>query len=391
MAIKTISTSTDEQSPVFLRAEEPPETNSHDYYSDVARAPIDMLSTALKTAKAYLFHDEAGRIEWMGKLVNAMDLSISVTSIALRSVAFIALIAEDTVLSHFLPMLLGLLVAPLAIIGLTLSFFEAVYEIYNLVKIAQLRGRVTFNKTTISEEDLQNPTKFDMQVQKQKANLDAIERTFLKLYPHQEEKISNFITEKLGITEPSQRRRIFNHLQEKARDIKLQNMERRLSPALAKTIQEALLLTRSQLDSKDRKLQLVGLSKADCLMHDVDTQTRKKLAIHITGLISIAVYVVGYALLLTGLVHIAPILLGLTIAGVLFCVIRYLLDKGTFHQEGWKFSLKDCLPKFIANRLYADDKTETSEKPKDISISHDTAAEPKSRPLSQEERLWLGM
>lgn len=333
--------------PVLRREHE--ELDAHSC-SDVAAAHYTMASSAIKTARAYLFKDEPSRIEWMGKFVSTLDFLVSSASAAIRFIAYLAIYYGDKVLSNVLPALHKLILVPTAIAGLVFSVFETVYEVYHLIKIASLRSKLTFIPTPTAEH-LADDATLRKVVEIQKKNLDIIESKYLKLYPHQVNRVRTYVSEVLHISEPLQSRNTFNAIAEKARKIKSDNLARHLSPKLADDIKENLLLTRHSLEHPNLDVQKKALATALCLLQDIDTQTRKKLVIHVTGLLSIITSVVGYALLLA-VPGLGPVLLGLAIVSILFTVMRYLLDKGTFNQRGWSFSVEDCLPKRLAKLFF---------------------------------------
>ena len=319
----------------------------------MAVAHYTMASSAIKTARAYLFKDEPGRIEWMGKFVNAMDLLVSSASAAIRFAAYLAIYYGDKVLSTILPAVHNLILVPTAIAGLVFSVFETIYEVYYLIKIANLRSKLTFINTPTAE-DLANDATLKKMVEIQKKNLDVIESKYLKLDPHQVNRVRTYVKEALhisDISDPVKSRTTFHAIAEKARKIKSDNLERHLSPKLAEDIKEHLLITRLSLEHSNPDVQRKAVATALCLMQDIDTQTRKKVLIHMTGLLSIIASVLGYALLLA-VPGLGPALLGLAIASILFTVVRYLLDNGTFNQKGWSFSVEDCLPKRLAKIFF---------------------------------------
>lgn len=85
--------------------------------------------------------------------------------------------------------------------------------------------------------------------------------------------------------------------------------------------------------------------KGDLLLKIAKTQNFKKILVHLLGVASGALSVVGVVAVLLGALWWIP--LGLLTAWSIVYSVKFLLARGTLEQRGWKFSVADCIPEWI--------------------------------------------
>lgn len=303
--------------------------------TEVVKVPYTLTCEAVKTARAYLFHDPEASIDGMGKMAGYFDLLVSTSSAAFRGIGyFIIWLKNDLQLG--LPKFFSIAMIPFAIIGLVLSFLEIFYEYDNLLRGLKLRWNLNFSKDA-SKEDLA-------------ANLEMIRKTFLELDQKIVKQIGAYIDEKMPDMPIDVRRAKFNDIADRAREIQHKNLVRRISPRLALEIKENLVQLQADLHCNENG----AIERARELLNDLDIQTSKKLLVHTVGLFSLMLSAASYALLLVTFPHVAFVAIGLALASIIFYLIRYLIDNGMFSQKGWHFSMDACIPdwaKKIANRI----------------------------------------
>ncbi len=119
---------------------------------------------------------------------------------------------------------------------------------------------------------------------------------------------------------------------------KRSNLERRVRPWCAQEIARKLpdlmaKLNNPDLSAEERRDARV---EAEALMNKLDTQSRKKLAIHIVGLIALAISAAGFLCTLVACPALIPFFL--LIGGGLVSTLSYIYGKAALDQEGWGMS-----------------------------------------------------
>lgn len=294
---------------------------------EAVKVPYALSCEAVKTARAYLFHDIEGTIDGMGKIAGYFDLFISASSATIRGIGYLIIWLKNDV-NVGLPRIFSLFVLPFAIIGLVVSLLEIIYECANLVGGIKLRANLNFSKQASKEELL--------------ANLETIRKSFLVLNKETATQIGAYIDEKMPCESPDVRRRKFDGIADRAREIQYDNLARRVSPRLAQEIKEDLVRLQADLHCNIEG----ALERAQALLNDIDIQSSKKILVHAVGLFSLLLSAASYALLLVTFPHVAMVSLGLALGSIVLYVGRYLLDKGLFPQKGWEFSMDACIPEW---------------------------------------------
>lgn len=296
-------------------------------YKEAAVIPYALTCEAVKTARAFLFRDLEARIDGMGKMAGYFDLFISATSAAFRGIGYFILWLKNDV-NVGLPPIFSIMVFPFAIIGLFVSLLEIIYEGYNLVGGIHLRASLNFNKKATREVLI--------------ANLETLKKMFFELDKKTNEQIATYIDEKMPCESPDVRRRKFDAIAQRSRDIRFEKLARRVSPRLAAEIKENLVQLQADLHCNANG----AIERAQELLNDIDIQSSKKLLVHAVGLFSLLLSAASYALLLVHFPYVAMVTLGLALGSIIFYIGRYLLDKGMFPQKGWEFSMDACIPEW---------------------------------------------
>lgn len=315
-----------------------PSTHSKISYSEIALAPINLTKSAIKTAKAYFAQDEEGLIEGFGKVSATLDLLISGVSAIFRGILYLGMWLDRELIAG-LPVFFKMILLPYAIVGLVLSFFEFVYEAYNLINGVTLRWSLKFSE---KEEDL---------IQNQK----AIKKEFFKVSASEKDRILEYLHgQHPGPENAPLREEIYHSLKRKILRNKFHNLERRVSAPAAQDIGRII----NSHHTSDLRL----------LTQIVDVQTKKMLIAHSIGLFSILLSAACYALLLVSFPQVLYVSLALALTSIVFYLIYIVLEKGFVEPHGYTFSFRSCIPE----RLYK-------------LFSYDTEGPLRSHPWSSKE------
>lgn len=124
-------------------------------------------------------------------------------------------------------------------------------------------------------------------------------------------------------------------------EMKKAELIHRVHPWAAERIERELtpLLLERLSDPEDQDAHTIAAN----LLKIIRQQSWKKVVVHVLGLLTLGIQGVSYSLMLLG-VPFSILFFGL----FFLCYFsRYFIMRGTFDQEGWRFSAADCIPGFI--------------------------------------------
>ncbi|MCI0382211.1 MAG: hypothetical protein L0207_04070 [Chlamydiae bacterium] len=242
-------------------------------------------------------------VDWAGNGATILDSVTSVTKGTAR-----VFVDMEVGVAVFHPIVKALI--PLTIAGLVFCLFESIYEIFYLYKTANFMKK------------------------------NSLEKIYTRYFNLSERKIAEI--QKKIIDNPALK---FKDLEKKALDERYVCLEKRVAPWCAAKIKHKI--DHLMILSTDSRPSVRAFAKPQIeeLLNDISDQCKKKMLVHIIGLISIAIAVVSFVLVLA-IVPPAGVAIFASLTGIiiLFSIARMMMERGVFTQPGWTFSFNSCLP-----------------------------------------------
>ncbi len=257
-----------------------------------------------------LFKDYEAQLDFSAKVTGILDwgafgviVGVEATSIANK--LFSLKLDRVSVLSKTFT-LFQILTIPFSIFFVAINALKTFFEFVHLKRGIQLLKKV--------EREGRAEEKFEW-----------IRSKYFSLSAHENTKITSFIEENLSDLDPTEKRARFEQLKEKALALKLNNLGRRITPALAKEVKTQLdIITR---DLKKPSTQAQALQRAEVLMQSISSQAKHKIVVHIIGLAALAMSLVGLIATLSGVGAIPIFVTAIALALLQFAVEKKTVGK----------------------------------------------------------------
>ena len=195
-------------------------------------------------------------------------------------------------------------------------------------------------------------------------DLAYLKTKYFSLSPEKGKLIENQISKKHQKLSQEEARAKKEKLVSKTLQTQQTSLARRIRPFLVKEVEEKIDAIEKGLRSYNPKERQSALEKGQELLKNVKVQTEKKIYVHITGIVAVALTIIGLVLLFTSCPYIIPFLL-IFIGGAL-AMARYFMAYGLLDHKGWEMDYKNCLPNWIRKRFFdppADTKAHSSYDP----------------------------
>lgn len=176
------------------------------------------------------------------------------------------------------------------------------------------------------------------------AGINKLQRKYLHISPKKIQGVVEKVNKSFQGTAQEKMDKIKSELNDTLKGQKTK-LARRIGSWLVKEIDMKIDRIYSGLHSLDPVVKEAAMVEAEGIIKDIDAQTKKKMIIHIIGIIALAITMVAIVAFLVGCPYVAvAILFGV---GMAFGIARYVAYKGYFEQRGWNFSALNLLPEFL--------------------------------------------
>lgn len=225
-----------------------------------------------------------------------------------------------------------------SILGIIVCLFDLIQELIGIGRQFSLRKKLKVNNWKNLPEGSKQRAALVAQ------NLRFIRSNWLTINNNEITHLNNVVEENYPGTN-KQKFKKYNELLLEFDQGKRFNLASRIAPWL---VTEFDLVDETFLQQVEQG-ESTACNKAEQLLKEVDTQIKKKLIVHIVGIVSLILTVAGLILLSCGFPVFLP--LALTSLGAAVGITRYLLGDGFFNQRGWGFSPSKCLPSWAQDNL----------------------------------------
>lgn len=281
--------------------------------SNIVCAPMDVFHTVFELQRANIQKNAEAQANAGAKLIAA---PIAITNATLSGLDYVY--KGASLLGHNISSISNL-AAPAAIVGLPICAIGAAVETYYTYQGAKFLQIYTSGKSAAE-------------------NAQKIFDDFLSVNSKDSKEL-----EGLGGIEGEESR-------ERAKTVLLEKkhswLQARVSPWLATELKQIT----PGLIHEAKNGNVAAKNLINDLMTNVDIQAKKKLTIHIIGLIALVFIAAG---LIAGLMTCAPV--GLAIAlgmiGFALSITKMLLTKGWLENRGWEFTPMKCVPEIFRKLL----------------------------------------
>jgi hypothetical protein len=174
-------------------------------------------------------------------------------------------------------------------------------------------------------------------------NLSYFEAEYLTLKPEETTKIREVVRQNIHNASPGNMGRRERELEANLLAVKRTSLDRRVRPWCGQRICQELRPFLDTLRSPESSVEELQEARegAQNLLQAIDIQAKKKMIIHIVGLIALTASAIGFILTMVACPVLIPFIL-ITIGGTL-STWSYLGGRGSLDHEGWTFSICDAI------------------------------------------------
>lgn len=284
--------------------------------TSILSAPFDLMVICKDFIKASAHNDTEAQLDLALRIsVLPLGFLYSLTKVFINIIDFLSLFHLSKLIT--LNSAMTLFARGLNFVGLGLSTIEFILESISLFK------SVSFFLSIFS---FKNDDKNALE------NLNALKIRYFTI-SNDEEKNLQKIAKKKDLNIEDLRARLLK--------IKENKLMHRIRPWAAEKLKEAFKKGLLEEGSE------LNLDEAKELLYSIKAQSVKKAIVNLVGVASLLLALIYFILIIVEVPFIIPLIL----FGAFFALsmTRYLLAKGTLEQNGFQFSLSDCVPQFVKN------------------------------------------
>lgn len=287
-------------------------------------APGDFASSKAALQRARSLEDSEGRLDAGVRLLGTPFSLIN----GFLSFAITAQEWDLLIKSNFFETKLSVFAKFTGVLGLILCAAEGTFESLGIKRQLKFRKNFSLPSSGNSVDRVRAAIK----------NLRGIKKKFIDLGKEERAKIHALLREKFPHLSGRAKAEKYRALEEQAREVRINKLARRVKPWCAEEILQRISPILKGVSSPDAPTRKQAEAEALDLAEKIDTQSRKKLIVHIVGLIALIATAVTLCCIMGGI----PALVALILLIVASCVslAKGILSNGWLETPGMEFHWK---------------------------------------------------
>jgi hypothetical protein len=133
------------------------------------------------------------------------------------------------------------------------------------------------------------------------------------------------------------------------------SLAKRLSPDLVQNLEKTLPSLIEDFSSRNMQTQKKALLQTESLFSTLEIQASKKLVLHVLGVLSIVISLIGFSLIFVPGLNAAIPLILITL-GFVISMAQWVFERCILNEMGWQCDLKKLIPNFITHWFSQEEK-----------------------------------